>query len=264
MFTDEEDLNLCYNRHEKKFDSLHFEIIAEDLKKHFFIGKIEEKIYSILFKKIMNIDPNKRLFATNCLKYLKNKLAPKVLKELESRRMNMGWSKIDYEHLKQNDEKSDSIENYVSSDEVIVSFQNSQIEGVEKVQHNQEFNLNIIKEENDSDSANNKNEITNLPKSLKSVNSGKKENDDLIDLLGSIDQIKRISLGNIEESEYNEFETNSSSSDMTGNTFESNVGLEPSQKHIEHPSINEKKEIDSFYNSKMSPRISPNGTGQIV
>lgn len=95
MYTDELDLSLCYNRVEKVFDWTHFNIICEDLKRHFFVGKIEEMISSFLFEYILNLDCKKRCSPRKTLKVLSNKVAPKILKELENRRIRMGWDRED-------------------------------------------------------------------------------------------------------------------------------------------------------------------------
>ena len=102
MYTDEFDLSICYNRIEKEFDVNQFELICSDLKRHFFVGKIEEIISSFLFQFILNLSPKARCSPKKTLKILSNKVAPRILKEMENRRSRMGWdTEPDFEPIQE-------------------------------------------------------------------------------------------------------------------------------------------------------------------
>ena len=240
MYVDENDLIMCYNRHEMKFDSVYFEIISEDLKKNFFIGTIEEMISNFLFSHVLKINQDKRLSPRKTLKLLSDKIAPKILGELENRRVKMGWDRMQNIDTIKEEEQPHSMDNYISSDEVLVSFQGSQVEGVDE-KDGKNSDLNAIDEEGEIEIKVELNE--NEAESLKEIVVEKHEDDEFMDMFGSLEKIKRISLGKHDDEE-------SGFSDNNENmryTFESDVGLESSNKNIEHlkkSHENPKKEIE--------------------
>lgn len=196
MFVDENELALCYNRAKKQFDAVQFQILAEDFQANFYSGNIEQIISDFLFNQILEVDPEKRRTSRDNFYVLLNTIAPRILKELENRQVNKGWDRVN----NLNSQNADSSENQEVKEEQI------------KNESNPEFvdsKLNPILEESD-------------PTQRPSIDH---DQEGLEKMFGSLDDLERISLGNVVQK--NGF------SRTSNQTFESNVGLEASLKQIQ-------------------------------
>ena len=214
MFTDELDLSICYNRVEKVFDKLNFQAICDDLKRHFFVGKIEEMISSFLFQFILNLDPKKRCSPRKTLKILSDKVAPLILQELEVRRVKMGWEKVtEFEPIME----ESSLEHHKTPPEVS-SAQNQLLqEEPGQGQDSVEIETDLMEESGP----------TNPDKFSK---AGIPQSAEISNLCNKIDELIAENKA-LEESEEHE---NSEDSGLLQQTFESNVGFDISSKHIKN------------------------------